>query len=368
MNTSFAGTTPKAFHSSDTTVQPLTREVLRKAKIAHSCRRVPLEAFATVVSGAIAPRVGNLVLARVEQTGQHKAIEGSDGRRTNLFPGDLIIVCYGNRYAPNQFEAEVPEDLGRCALVAAGGVAARVLSKHASMNNPTTIVPLGLVGDHDGAPLELLDWTLPAVPHPVHRPYVIAVVGTSMDAGKTTSAANLIRGFHQAGITVGAAKITGTGSPKDTGLMLDAGAHPVFDFTDTGHPSTYFLSESDLSAVLLKLTGHLAHAGVAVSVLEIADGLYQRETEMLCRSRTFAETVDGILFAAGDAMGAKCGTDWLLEQNLPLVGITGLLTASPLAMRETRLATRLPVFDLAALKSGTVGESLGLQTQIRKRA
>jgi hypothetical protein len=38
---------------------------------------------------------------------------------------DAIIVAYGHRYAPDQFEAYVPEDLGPCHLVAGGGVAAR---------------------------------------------------------------------------------------------------------------------------------------------------------------------------------------------------------------------------------------------------
>jgi hypothetical protein len=36
-----------------------------------------------------------------------------------LFVGDEILVAYGHRYAPAQFLAEVPPDLGGCHLNAA---------------------------------------------------------------------------------------------------------------------------------------------------------------------------------------------------------------------------------------------------------
>ena len=60
-----------------------------------------------------------------------------------------------------------------------------------------------------------------------------------MNSGKTTTAAHLIKGLVQAGLKVGAAKLTGTGAVGDIWLMQDAGANLVLDFTDTGFPSTY---------------------------------------------------------------------------------------------------------------------------------
>jgi hypothetical protein len=74
-----------------------------------------------------------------------------EGRRKLLFVGDEIVVAYGNRYAPNQFEAVVPKTLGPCHLVAAGGVAAKALSWHASVSKGATqITPLGLITDPTG--------------------------------------------------------------------------------------------------------------------------------------------------------------------------------------------------------------------------
>ena len=350
------------------TVQPLSQDILNRAKIAYSCRRVKFETSMTVISGKVSPQSGSLVLARVDTVGQHKGIESNGGRRFNLFPGDQIIVCYGNRYAPDQFEAEIPEDLSPCSLVAAGGMASQVISQHAAMNTATAITPLGLIGDAKGKPLNLADWALLEKHHPSQKPKTLAVLGTSMNAGKTTSAAYLIRGLVRAGLKVGAAKITGTGSPNDVGFMIDAGASPVFDFTDAGHPSTYHLPGEKIETILTTLTDHLAAAHVDVIVLEIADGLFQRETEALCLSKKFAETVDGIIFAAGDAMGATFGAEWLSKQNLPILGLSGVFTSSPLAIQEAKKYTDLPIFRTKELSSASIIEALDLNVQTRQIA
>ena len=91
------------------------------------------------------------MLARVELLGHHGNLQLIDGRRRRLFLGDLVIVAYGNRYACEQFEAEVPQSLATCHLVAGGGIAARALSWHDRITKgPTTIQPLGLLVDTRG--------------------------------------------------------------------------------------------------------------------------------------------------------------------------------------------------------------------------
>jgi len=104
---------------------------LRSAKAAYTTRHVDLHAASQLLTG-VRPRVGDLVLARVAVLGQHPKIELAHGRRAAMFPGDEIVVAYGNRYAPDQFEAEIPGDLGPCDLVAAGGVAGKVIAAHGS--------------------------------------------------------------------------------------------------------------------------------------------------------------------------------------------------------------------------------------------
>jgi len=334
-------------------IAPLSPARLAAAKPAFTTRRVDLAAARSLLSGDIAPQPGDLVLARVDKIGQHTRIELPSGRRARMFTGDEIIVAYGNRYAPSQFEAEVPGDLGPCHLVAGGGVAARIASRHARVKRPTAIRPLGLLARRDGERLNLRDWALPA---PARRsgpdPAVIAVVGTSMNAGKTTTAAGLIRGFCDAGLRVAAAKLTGTGSGGDLWHMADAGADPVVDFTDAGHASTFQISAAELDDIASRLIGHIAASGADVLVLEVADGLLQKETATLLSSDVFSTRVHAIVFAAGEAMGAAHGVDWLRTRNLPVLAISGVVSSAPLAVRECAAATGLPVLSRRDLCRG----------------
>lgn len=186
----------------------------------------------------------------------------------------------------------------------------------------------------------------------------LAVVGTTMNAGKTTTAASLIKGLRKAGIRTGAAKISGTGSEGDIWFMKDSGAEPVLDFVDAGFPSTYNIDFSDVERIVTTLVSNLYAAGVEAIVLEVADGLYQRETAKLMSSNVFRKNVDGIIFAASDAMGAKAGIEWLHQFDVPILAISGVLTRSPLAIREAREAVDMEVLTKEALSSAAVADRI----------
>jgi hypothetical protein len=344
---------------------PITQRRLMNAKIAYTPRNVDLETATGLLSGDdVVPNAGDLVLARIEKIGQHGGLELAHGRRATLFVDDEIVVCYGNRYAPDQFEAEVPSDLGPCDLVAGGGIAARAISSHACMKAPTKIVPIGLLVDNQNQRINLSSAALPELVGLRNRPYTLAVVGTSMNAGKTTTAANLIRGLVSAGRVVGAAKVTGTGSGRDTWFMKDAGPKLTLDFTHAGFPSTYLATPAEVEGILDTLTGHLTNAGVDVIVLEVADGLYQDETAALLVSQMFSRLVDSVIFAAGDAMGAKAGVEWLRGKQLPVKAVSGLLTASPLAIIEAATATGLPTLGKKALLDPSIVSVLGIPSRV----
>ncbi|MGH0037184.1 MAG: DUF1611 domain-containing protein [Myxococcota bacterium] len=319
---------------------------------AYTTRRVPRAALTATCRDIATPAAGDLVLARVEALGHHKRLHLPNGRRRQLFAGDEIIVAYADRYAPQQFEARVPPDLGPCHLVASGGVAGRVETRHRRIRSgPTRIRPIGLVCSEPGEPpLNVANWALPPAPHPEPgRVPIIAALGTSMDSGKTTSVADLAHGATSAGYRVGYAKVTGTGAAGDPMLMVDAGADPVLDFTDVGHVSTYLLSDDVVESILLELIGHLQHARVDVILLEVADGLLQRETAALASGPLFRRFVDGCLFAAPDAMSAVAGVAWLRDRRLPGLGLCGSIETSPLQVREASEATALPHFGRSDL-------------------
>jgi hypothetical protein len=317
--------------------------------------------FGLITDTDLVPSAGDVVLARVDKIGQHARIELPGGRRASLFVGDEILVAYGDRYAPDQFEAEVPPDLGAAHLVAAGGVAARVLSAHGQMKPATEITPIGLLVDAFGR--VTLSRCAPHVLGESRRagttcPLVIAVVGTSMNSGKTTALASVARGLSAAGRRVAAGKVTGTGAGGDTHLFVDSGAKPVLDFTDFGFASTYRLPPDEVRAIFVALLAELGRDGPDAIVIEIADGLLQPETARLISDPVFAASVDHVVFAAGDALGAAFGCAQLAAVGLPVSAVSGQLTTSPLAAAEARRAVHLPVLSVDELASAGVTELL----------
>ncbi len=330
----------------------LSAERVSKAKRSFSTRRVDLLQASQLITSDYRPQAGDLVLAKVDKLNQHKRLELPTGRRAVLFPGDEIIVAYGHRYAPDQFEAEVPEDLSPCNLVAAGGIASQCLSRNSKMRAATRITPIGVLARRCGQPLNLQQFALEAPLPAVKRPSVTAVIGTSMNAGKTTTVAGLALGLVQQGLRVGTAKVTGTGSGGDIWQMTDAGCSTVLDFTDCGMASTYKLPVRDCERIMETLVATLSAQGMDTILIEIADGVLQDETRNLVLSPTFRRLVDRVVFAAGDAMGALSGVTWLQQQGLNVVGASGAFTAAPLAVREAKPLLDVPVLTLETLHAG----------------
>jgi len=333
---------------------------VQRAPLSYAARRVP-DAARCQLQRDCAPRAGDLVLARVEMLGHHTRLHLPDGRRRQLFAGDEVVLVYADRYAPSQFEAVVPSRLDPCHLVAAGGIAARVVEQHARIRRgPTLVRPLGLVtSEPDGPPLNVAAWALPQPP-PARAGAIptFAAVGTSMDAGKTTAAAFLARGLSRLGLRVGYAKVTGTGAAGDPWLLRDAGADPVLDFTDAGYASTYRVPAPAVEAVFRELVGHLQHSGVDVALVEVADGLFQGETRDLLSGPRFGELVDGVLLAARDALGAAAGADWLAARGHRPLALAGAIEVAPLQRREAEEATGLPAYRRADLADPVTAEKL----------
>jgi hypothetical protein len=192
----------------------------------------------------------------------------------------------------------------------------------------------------------------PSPPQDVIRPnpLALAVVGSSMNSGKTTTAAGLISGWARAGLVPGAAKVTGSGSGKDRWTYLDAGARHVVDFLDFGMSSTFGYPTERLLNTMSAMRDALLQDGANAIVLEIADGLLQEETRLLVK---YLPTVcAGTVLAVGDALAAKAGVQLLRENGVPVLAVSGLVTASPLAAREAAAATGLPVLSPATLAEG----------------
>lgn len=342
----------------------LTESRRGRLKYSYAVRHLDREKPLTVLEDrSRRPRHSDLIVATVDAVGQHKYLEQPDGRKSQLYVGDEVIVACAPRYAPDQFEAEVADDLGPCDLVAAGGIAARVVGAHAKMTRPTQLSPVGFLADASGTVLNVAD-IAPFSPgrsrelaRGNHVPSVV-VVGTSMNSGKTTTACSLVHGLAKTGLKVGAIKITGTGAGGDPWAYRDAGADEVFDFGDAGLASTFRVDIDHLTEVALCLHGESIRRGMELIVIEIADGLLQAETSRLVRRPEIRALADAVVFAAADSAGAALGSALLDDAGLTVNAISGLLTASPLALREAQAVLPVPVYSAADLREPAIATGL----------
>jgi hypothetical protein len=342
-------------------------------KYGFTTRAVPLEEMASVVPMYAPPRIGDLVLAEVQDLGRHYRMEVRTGVTMHLFPGDHIVGAFGNRYATDQYEGYVPtRPVEECDLLSVGGVCGDVASQHTSMVvDPTRLRILGLVSDKDDRPINQCAFGLP--PYVVSDSLetsaeVILVVGSAMNSGKTTTAGTLARALSRANFSVAAGKITGTAAGKDGRFFEACGARPVLDFTSAGYPSTYMVGLEELLGVYESILGNLLAANPDYIILEIADGIFQRETRMLLESAEFRRSADHVFFAASDSLSAESGVRSIREYGLPLRAIAGSVTQSHLASREAEEAVGMPCMSIERIMDGTLTELLGAERTLEWNA
>jgi hypothetical protein len=164
-------------------------------------------------------------------------------------------------------------------------------------------------------------------------------------------AAFLSRGIALAEKKVAFIKLTGTCYTKDKDLVYDCGAQMAIDFLDAGYPSTFMLSKEELLDLYQTLLDKLDVFNPDYIVMEIADGILQRETEMLLRDKRFMSTIHEVVLSCGDSLAAFYGISFLEEIDKKPVAIAGLFTKSPLLIEEVELRSKIPVLDLNKLSN-----------------
>ncbi|MEL7156055.1 MAG: hypothetical protein AAFN30_05585 [Actinomycetota bacterium] len=309
------------------------------------------------------PQPGDVMYGRIAALGHHRELENKNGRIHRLTDSTAGLFVYGNRYATDAFEALVPDEpMDYADLVARSGVIGRVQVRNSRVLAPTTVKILGRVVDKDGRPLSTLDHSMiePATAEKKHpRSKLILVVGTSMNAGKSTAAVAIAWALSTMGHKVRSSKVTGTASLKEILHMNDAGASVYNDFTYLGHPSTYMLDEEEVLRIFNNLDLKFANNPRNFWVVEVADGILQRETAMLLSSPQVKDRIQRLIFCASDAFGAIGGLHILEDQyGLHPDAISGIVASSPLGIRELNEYTKVPAFDSAEPDLRTLSELL----------
>ena len=179
------------------------------------------------------------VVAEVtEPTPLSSFIELPNGRAVRVGTYDQIMGAFSTRYATLEATGswkDIGDDLRMEAMTAAGmfGV---LTSKSPYFSGTIKLRYLGHVVV-DGIKQNMRNF-VPDVPEPTFETPVLMIVGSSMSAGKTSSARIIIREFKSMGKKVVGAKLTGAGRYRDILAMGDAGADAIYDFVDVGLSST----------------------------------------------------------------------------------------------------------------------------------
>jgi len=336
----------------------MTETIIKKTLV---CRDVIDYQIDTNMIASHVPSAGDVAIVEIVELGKVVRIQNDLEHLTSIFPGDRILAAFGNRYATSQVEAYVPDfSLTELHLVGAGGVLGVVHSQNVALKDlePTAVRVIGYA-TKGGKVVNTNFLDMPrhtfAGDFAVGKPKVILSLGSSMDSGKTTIAGGLARGLMLAGNRVAYMKLTGTAYTKDRKFVQDCGAFMTTDFSHAGFTSTYMCDHDEIMDIYETLMREVIFKNPCdYLIIEVADGLFQRENKTLLPDERFRDTVDEVIFSGGDSLSAIYGIKYLEEMGYQPFALSGKFTMSPLLVREVQEYTSIPVLTLDELMMADV--------------
>jgi len=234
----------------------------------------------------------------VDPGGTSLRLELPSGRMRGIIGGEYIIGALGERFATLEATGtwkEVGAD-GVMSVLTGGGILGKLTSKSAFLPNMMKVRYTGHAG-RDGKKITMDQFIPDVAPLPFKTP-VVLFVGTSMSAGKTTSARIVTNLFKSAGYKVVGGKLSGAGRYKDILAIKDVGADAVFDFVDVGLPST--ICPPDVYQEKIEhLLSIMAHQRADVAIIEVgASPLEPYNGDLAVKA--LGETVKCVILSATD--------------------------------------------------------------------
>ncbi len=290
---------------------------------------------------------GDVVLVKVKSKESFiKYIRSPEAEKLYIKKGDVFLSALSDRYATRVLEGKVPERLKKgdtINLLEQGGTSGAVISARADFI-PLELEFLGFLSER-GRKVNIKDFAIDVL-EIKKEPKLVISVGANMESGKTTTTAGLVEGLVKAGYSACGGKITGIGNVNDIMSYKKKGAKLVYGIIDAGFPSTANLSIDELEDVFMRIFSNLASANPDFIVLEIADGILQRETSMLLKSKVVNRCRPEFVLSCNDALGAYGGKMYLKEKFgvVPVI-ICGLGTITALGRKEIEDITKIKAFD-----------------------
>lgn len=322
-----------------------------------ACRDLD-RSFQLVPSEAAAARAGDVALVRVDKVGYHGKITTADQARMRLYPGDTLVTVFGNRYATDAYEGRVGFN-DELHMLTGAGMVGTVTAKHKNMKAPTQLSLLGFLANEWGQQINLKSLKFKPTKADDAINNIVLLVGTGMNSGKTTAGAKLVKGLLAQGLRVASCKVTGSVSHQDLHEMCSTGAHDARDFSNYGFPSTYLCEQDELIQLFETMVADASKVKPDVIVMEIADGVLQRETQMLLQHAGVLRRVQGVVHTASCSASALFGISQIERCGHRVIAISGVITSSPLFVRELAAQTTIPVCS-------SVGAGEGLAQQVAR--
>jgi hypothetical protein len=263
--------------------------------------------------------MGDYVVTEVTESVSRRIVELSTGRVIEVAEGDMLVGAFGRREATLEATGDwsrIGED-GACEILSGGGLIGREVSR-SMLEQPLIHLQYRGHPTRQGVKVTTHDFVPASVPRRFELP-VLLIVGTSMSAGKTTTARLLIRQLKLlAPLKVIGAKLAGAARYRDALSMMDAGADFIFDFVDAGLPSTVCAEE------MAALEADVAVIELGASPLEPYNGALAWETlkdnarlTVLCASDPYS--VIGVMNAYGTEPDFVTGPASNTEAGVKLV-------------------------------------------------
>jgi hypothetical protein len=330
--------------------ETITNQTTEQTRWSWACRILDVNStYEVVPSNNIndIPSVGDVALFKVLKIGYHKRIVSTANKKIRLYRGDLFVGVFGNRYATDAYEGEV-EGLKNLSLLTAAGMVGTLKSKHKSIRNPSDVLFLGFLKDTmTGKRINLKDLKFKIAEPRTQFRNIIVIIGSGMNSGKTTICSKLIKSFSEKGARIAACKLTGSVSNRDQDEMFSASPLFTIDFSEYGFPSTYKCELDELLELLKTMLSDIEKVNPKIVIIEIADGILQRETKMILNSPLFQQLVKNIIVTADSAPSALYTTDYLKKLGYNVIAVSGAITSSPLYTKEFEENSNIPVISSA---------------------
>lgn len=286
---------------------------------------------------------GDYVVGKVlDARGPLAKVELANGRMANQVEGDLVVGAFGVRKATLEAVGDwqsIQADLVMQNLTIAG-----LFGRLTSASYLLPQLPNLSYGGHvtrQGQKVRMRDFVPAIAPQPYTRPTIL-IIGTSMSAGKTTTARVIIHLLTQLNLKVVGAKLTGAGRYRDILAMLDAGADQVFDFVDVGLPSSICPPEAFRPALHTLLT-LIQQAAPDVVVAEAGASPHEPYNGSVAMAALAHQAKFTVLCASDPYAVVGVSQSFGIRPDL----VTGIATSTTAGVELVEKLTDVPALNLA---------------------